>query len=103
KLEVIASGATPEEASWCYIENRQLGTFPERATVNEPLPFRFGSSQGWTGALLRSSAENIDFLGEHFYGYPNLFVDPESLQFVLSDESMELKAQIGRGHVCTPG
>jgi len=27
---VIASGATPEEASWCYIENRQLGTFAGR-------------------------------------------------------------------------
>ena len=93
KLEVIASGATPEEASWCYIENRQLGTFPERATVNEPLPFAFGSSQDWTGALLRSSAENIDYLGEHFYGYPNLFVDPGSLQFVLSDEPMELKVR----------
>jgi alpha-N-arabinofuranosidase len=92
-IEVIASGATPEEASWCYIENRQLGTFPERETVSEPLPFAFGSSQDWTGALLAASADHIDYLGEHFYGYPNLVIDPASQQFVLSDEPMELKVR----------
>jgi alpha-L-arabinofuranosidase len=92
-IQVIASGATPEEASWCYIENRQLGTFPERETVSEPLPFAFGSSQDWTGALLKTSADHIDYLGEHFYGYPNLVIDPATLQFVLSDEPMELKVR----------
>ena len=92
-IEVIASGATPEEASWCYIENRQLGTFPERETVSEPLPFAFGSSQDWTGALLKTSADHIDYLGEHFYGYPNLVIDPATLQFVLSDEPMALKVR----------
>jgi alpha-N-arabinofuranosidase len=92
-IEVIASGATPEEASWCYIENRQLGTFPERETLSEPLPFAFGSSQDWTGALLKASADQIDYLGEHFYGYPNLVIDPASQQFVLSDEPMELKVR----------
>ena len=92
-IEVIASGATPEEASWCYIENRQLGTFQGRETVSEPLPFAFGSSQDWTGALLATSADHIDFLGEHFYGYPNLVIDPATLQFVLSDEPMALKVR----------
>jgi alpha-N-arabinofuranosidase len=92
-IKVIASGATPEEASWCYIENRQLGTFPERETVGEPLPFAFGSSQDWTGALLATSADFIDYLGEHFYGYPNLVVDPESLRFVESDEPLALKVR----------
>ena len=29
-LKVIASGSTPEEASWCYVENRQFGTFEGR-------------------------------------------------------------------------
>jgi alpha-N-arabinofuranosidase len=92
-VKVIASGATPEEASWCYIENRQLGTFPERETVTEPLPFAFGSSQDWTGALLATSADHIDFLGEHFYGYPNLVIDPATKQFVESDEPMPLKVR----------
>ena len=53
-IKVIASGATPEEASWCYIENRQFDTFEGREKVNEPLPFAFGSSQDWTGALLKT-------------------------------------------------
>jgi alpha-N-arabinofuranosidase len=92
-IEVIASGATPEEASWCYIENRQLGTFEGREAVSEPLPFAFGSSQDWTGALLKTSADHIDYLGEHFYGYPNLVIDPATLQFVLSDEPMALKVR----------
>ena len=74
-IKVIASGATPEEASWCYIENRQFNTFEGRENVNEPLPFAFGSREDWTGALLKTSADYIDYLGEHFYGYPNLVID----------------------------
>jgi alpha-N-arabinofuranosidase len=92
-IQVIASGATPEEASWCYVENRQLGTFPGRETVSEPLPFAFGSSQDWTGALLEASADHIDFLGEHFYGYPNLVIDAATEQFVESDEPFALKVR----------
>jgi alpha-L-arabinofuranosidase len=92
-IKVIASGATPEEASWCYIENRQLGTFAGRLTEDLPLPFAFGSREDWTGALLKTSSDYIDFLGEHFYGYPNLVIDPATLQFVNSDEPMALKVR----------
>jgi alpha-L-arabinofuranosidase len=92
-IKVIASGATPEEASWCYIENRQMGTFEGREKVSEPLPFAFGSSQDWTGALLKTSADHIDFLGEHFYGYPNLVIDLSKEAFVESDEPLALKVR----------
>jgi alpha-N-arabinofuranosidase len=92
-ITVIASGATPEEASWCYIENRQFNTFRGREKVSEPLPFAFGSSQDWTGALLKTSADYIDFLGEHFYGYPNLVIDLGKEAFVPSDEPLALKAR----------
>jgi alpha-L-arabinofuranosidase len=92
-VKVIASGATPEEASWCYIENRQLGTFPERQEDNLPLPYAFGSREDWTGALLQTSSDHLDYLGEHFYGYPNLVIDPVRLQFVESDEPLELKVR----------
>ncbi len=92
-IKVIAAGATPEEASWCYIENRQMGTFEGREKVSEPLPFAFGSSQDWTGALLKTSADSIDFLGEHFYGYPNLVIDLAKEQFVESDEPMALRVR----------
>ena len=81
-IKVIASSATPEELSWTYIENRQLGTFPERETVSDKLPFGFGTKYDWTGALLANSADYIDYLGEHFYGYPNLAVDPQKQLFV---------------------
>lgn len=81
-IQVIASSATPEELSWTYIENRQLGTFPERETVTDKVPFAFGTKYDWTGALLKTSADFIDYLGEHFYGYPNLAIDAEKQAFV---------------------
>jgi alpha-N-arabinofuranosidase len=83
-IQVIASSATPEELSWTYIENRQLGTFPERETVTDKLPFGFFTKYDWTGALLAESADYIDYLGEHFYGYPNLAVEGD--KFVESND-----------------
>ncbi|WP_321470098.1 alpha-N-arabinofuranosidase [uncultured Paludibaculum sp.] len=87
-IKVIASSATPEELSWTYIENRQLGTFPEREAVNDKVPFAFGTKYDWTGALLARSAEYIDYLGEHFYGYPHLAIDGPSQQFVEANDSV---------------
>jgi alpha-N-arabinofuranosidase len=92
-IEVIASGATPEEASWCYIENRQFNTFEGREKTDEPLPFAIGSRQDWTGSLLKTSADHLDYLGEHFYGYPNLVIDLSKEAFVESDEPMALKVR----------
>ncbi len=92
-IKVIASGATPDESSWCYIENRQFNTFEGRLKTDEPLPFAFGSREDWTGALLKTSAGYIDYLGEHFYGYPNLIIDLATEQFVASDEPLELKVR----------
>jgi alpha-L-arabinofuranosidase len=92
-IRLIASGATPEEASWCYIENRQFNTFEGRLKTDEPLPFAIGSREDWTGALLKTSADHIDYLGEHFYGYPNLNIDLAKEQFVASDEPLELKVR----------
>jgi alpha-L-arabinofuranosidase len=85
-IKVIASSATPEELSWTYIENRQLGTFPAREAVNDKVPFGFGTKYDWTGALLARSAEHIDYLGEHFYGYPNLAIDCDKQAFVEADD-----------------
>jgi alpha-N-arabinofuranosidase len=85
-IKVIASSATPEELSWTYLENRQLGTFPARELVNDKVPFGFGTKYDWTGALLARSAEYIDYLGEHFYGYPNLAIDCDKQAFVEAND-----------------
>ncbi len=61
--------------SWTYIENRQFSTFPGRETVSDKVPYAFGSKYDWTGELLANSADYIDYLGEHFYGYPDWYVD----------------------------
>ena len=88
-IKVIASGATPEEMSWTYIENRQLGSFPERERVDDMVPFAFGTKYDWTGALLAHSADFIDYLGEHFYGYPNLVIDADKQAFVEATDPLE--------------
>jgi alpha-N-arabinofuranosidase len=88
-IKVIASGATPEEISWTYIENRQLDSFPEREKVDDKVPFAFGSKYDWTGALLKNSADYIDYLGEHFYGYPNLVIDVDKQAFVDAMDPLE--------------
>jgi len=87
-IKVIASSATPEELSWTYIENRQLGSFPGREQVTDKVPFAFGTKYDWTGALLEHSWDCIDYLGEHFYGYPNLAIDVEKQAFVEADDSL---------------
>jgi len=92
-IKVIASSATPEETTWCYIENRQFSTFAGRENVSDKLPFAFGSNQDWTGALLAKSADYIDYLGEHFYGYPNLAIDLEKEQFVDANDSLTDKVR----------
>lgn len=93
-VKIIASGATPEETGWCYVETRQFGTgtgpMPNDGT---PLPFPIGSKQDWTGALLKTSVDAIDYLGEHFYAYPNLYVDLAKEQFVMSDEPLEARSR----------
>ncbi len=93
-IKVIASGATPEEISWTCIENRQFATFPGREKVEDKVPFAFGSIYDWTGGLVEHSADYIDYLGEHFYGYPNWYVDEATQQFVPAiDDSLADKVR----------
>jgi alpha-N-arabinofuranosidase len=92
-IKVIASSATPEETSWCYIENLQFGTFLGRERLNVKMPFAFGSNQDWTGAFLQHSVDYIDYLGEHFYGYPNLAIDADTQQFVEANDALADKVR----------
>jgi alpha-N-arabinofuranosidase len=92
-IKVIASSATPEETSWCYVENIQLGSFAGRERLNESVPFPFGSKHDWTGAFLEHSADYIDYLGEHFYGYPNLAIDLETQKFVEANDALADKVR----------
>jgi hypothetical protein len=92
-IKVIASGATPEEMSWTHFENRQFNSFPGRDTVSDKVPYAFGSKCDWTGGLLANSANHIDYLGEHFYGYPDWYVDEATQQFMPSNESLDDKVR----------
>jgi len=50
---LVTIGTRPEEMSWTYIENRQLGTFSEREKVDDKVPFAFGTEYDWMGVLTR--------------------------------------------------
>jgi len=92
-VKVIASGAMPEEMSWTYIENRQFATFSGRETVSDKVPYAVGSKYDWSRGLLQNSADYIDYLAEHFYGYPNWYVDEATQQFVPSTEPLADKSR----------
>ena len=52
-IKVIASGATPEEASWCYIENRQIGTFAGAGDGERAAAVRVRVEPGLDGGAAR--------------------------------------------------
>jgi alpha-N-arabinofuranosidase len=87
-VKIIASGATPEEVSWTYIENMQFDSFEGREPVSDKVPFAFGSKWDWTGGLLAHSADYIDYIGEHFYGYPDWAMDAEKQKFVPTNDAL---------------
>ena len=63
-------------------------------TVSDKVPYAFGSKCDWTGGLLANSANHIDYLGEHFYGYPDWYVDEATTQqFMPSNESLDDKVR----------
>ncbi len=87
-IKIIASGATPEEVSWTYIENIQFDSFEGREPVSDKVPFAFGSKWDWTGGLLAHSSDYIDYIGEHFYGYPDWAMDVEKQKFVPTNDAL---------------
>jgi alpha-N-arabinofuranosidase len=71
----------------------ELGSFSDREKVDDIVPFGFGTKYDWTGALLAHSVDYIDYLGEHFYGYSNLVIDPDKQAFVEATDPLEHRAR----------
>lgn len=73
--------------------------------ITEHLPFKFGSVYDWDGWLLKNCADNINFLSEHTYAYPDLAFDEEKQLFVdvkdpLQHRARRLANRIGGAFEC---
>lgn len=60
-----------------------------RERVDDSAPFAFSTRHNWTGALLVHAVDDIDCLGEHFYGYPNLVIHADKQAFVEAMDPLE--------------
>ena len=92
-IKVIASGAMIDEMSWCAIDQEQFATSEWRGRLTKKLPFEYGSHEDWTGGLLANAADYIDYLGEHFYTYPDMYFDAETQRFVDANDPLEQRVR----------
>ncbi len=94
KIKVTVSGASICEKSIGGAEKRG-NFFPSiwEPPITEKLPYEFGSVNDWDGWLLAKCADNIDFLSEHTYAYPDLAFDAEKQLFVDVHDPLQFRTR----------
>jgi len=93
-IKVTVSGASICEKSVGGAEKKN-NFFPSiwEPPITETLPYQFGSIYDWDGWLLEKCADNIDFLSEHTYAYPDLAFDAEKQLFVDVRDPLQFRAR----------
>ena len=93
-IKVTASGASICEKSVGGAEKKG-NFFPSiwEPPITETLPYEFGSVNDWDGWLLAKCADNIDFLSEHTYAYPDLAFDAEKQLFVDVHDPLQFRTR----------
>jgi alpha-N-arabinofuranosidase len=91
---VTVSGASVCEKSIGGAEKKG-NFFPSiwEPPITETLPYEFGSVNDWDGWLLANCADNIDFLSEHTYAYPDLAFDAEKQLFVDVHDPLQFRTR----------
>jgi alpha-N-arabinofuranosidase len=94
KIKVTVSGASICEKSVGGAEKRN-NFFPSiwEPPITENLPYEFGSVNDWDGWLLEKCADNIDYLSEHTYAYPDLAFDAEKQLFVDVHDPLQFRTR----------
>ena len=94
KIKVTLSGASICEKSVDAAEKKG-NFFPSiwEPAITEKLPFEFGSINDWDGWLLDRCADNIDYLSEHTYAYPDLAFDADKQLFVDVHDPLHFRAR----------
>jgi len=92
-IKVTSAGATICEASWCAAEQKQFEHNMWQPPVLSPLPFAVKSTNDFDGWMLTNCADNIDFLSEHTYAYPDLAFDSDKQAFVDVQDPLQLRTR----------
>jgi alpha-N-arabinofuranosidase len=94
KIKVTVSGASICEKSVGGAEKRN-NFFPDmwEAPMTAKLPYEFGGLNDWDGWLLAKCADNIDYLSEHTYAYPDLAFDAEKQLFVDVHDPLQFRTR----------
>jgi alpha-N-arabinofuranosidase len=93
-IKVTVSGASICEKSVGGAEKKG-NFFPSmwEPPITEKLPYEFGSVNDWDGWLLAKCADNIDYLSEHTYAYPDLAFDAEKQLFVDVHDPLQFRTR----------
>jgi alpha-N-arabinofuranosidase len=100
KIKVTLSGASVCEKSIGAAEKKG-DFFPSiwEPPITDKLPYEFGSVADWDGWLLAKCADNIDYLSEHTYAYPDLAFDAEKQSLCRCPRSAAVQdPQAGQPH-----
>lgn len=92
-IQVVASGATVEETSWCDVDIKTFQAADWNKAPLQNFPYQPGSDHDWSGGLLANVADSIDLLAEHFYSYPDLVYDPGTGKWIDSQDPLELSVR----------
>ena len=94
KIKVTVSGASICEKSVGGAE-KNGNFFPSiwEPPIKEKLPYEFGSVNDWDGWLLAKCVDNIDYLSEHTYAYPDLAFEAEKQLFVDVHDPLQFRTR----------
>jgi alpha-N-arabinofuranosidase len=94
KIKVTVSGASVCEKSIGGAEKKG-NFFPSiwEPPITEKLPYEFGNVNDWDGWLLEKCVDNIDYLSEHTYAYPDLAFDAEKQLFVDVHDPLQFRTR----------
>src|ERR1039457_701571 len=94
KIKVVLGGASICEKSIGGAEKKG-NFFPSiwEPPITAKLPYEFHGLDDWDSWLLANCADNVDFLSEHTYAYPELIFDAEKQSFVDVKDPLQFKAR----------
>ena len=92
-IKLTSAGASVCEVSWTGAEHKQWPTDIWQEPIPESFPVKFGGTSDWDGWLLANCADNIDFMSEHTYTFPDLAFDAEKQLYVDVQDPLPLRAR----------
>jgi alpha-L-arabinofuranosidase len=93
KIKVTSAGASICEESWCAAEQNQMEPGFWTPPLLDKLPFKHESKNDSDWWLLKESADNIDYISEHTYCYPDMAFDAEKQKYVDVEDPLQLRTR----------